>query len=128
MFAEQWRAVAHFARRGVELDWGRRDGRVADTREVDLREEISGANMRIVERLTRRVDRARRHARGFEGGDGFRAGALGHPCTDTFADDPTIVAARLVTGETRIVEPLRCADQFRGAAEQRIAVHSDGDP
>ena len=84
--------------------------------------------MRIVERLLRPIDRARRDFGLAQNLQHFRGHAFGAPAAHARADDLAVVAARDVIPEARIGEPFGLAHKLRPSAIERLADHLSDDP
>ncbi len=95
---------------------------------VALLEQVRGADMRVVERLLRRIDLTGDDAGLFEFGERLLAAPLGAPRRHARRDDLAVIAARLVVGEARVGEPVLLADHAAPAPEHRLADHRRDDP
>ena len=129
MLADRGRAMTKASGRLREIHRGRRERRLArESGIVRVLEELRGADVRVLQRLLRRVERRRRNLRALQPGQRLRRRAGRGPLRHALGDRLTVVAAREVVLEARIVEPVPLAHQRGPAREHRLADRGGEDP
>src|SRR5881409_3111093 len=129
VLAERRRAVPEAARRLREID-GRRRERDAtrDAWILGVDQQPGATDVSVVERLLRRVERARRNLRALQLFQRLLGRALSRPLAHSLADVFGVVATRLVVLEAWIREPAVLAHQLRPAREHRVPDGVRDDP
>src|SRR5262249_40163487 len=129
VLTEQWCGPSVGARGFGELDRCRRQRQpIRQTGVAYLVEQAGSADVRVVERLLRRVNLAGDDAGALGGGQRLGAGPGGAPLAHPRGDRLTMVGARLVVGKARVGEPVVLADHPRPAPEHLGADHGRDDP